>query len=61
MGTLWSLATVIGPLLLAGVILWALLRNRRRERPEDIAVSERAAHDLRDQIDREDKSTSHTH
>ena len=59
MGTLWSLLTVIGPLLLAAVILWALLRNRTSRADE--ARSERAAHELRDQIDREDKSTSHMH
>ena len=61
MGTLWSLLTVIGPLLLAGAILWALLRNRARERPEDIARSEQGARELRDRIDHEDKSTSHMH
>ena len=59
MGSLWSVLTVIGPLLLAAVILWALFRNRAARR--DVDVSERGAHDLRDRIDREDKSTSHMH
>ena len=40
-GLNWSIMTIVGPLLLAGVILWALLRNRRATR-SDIDRTERA-------------------
>jgi hypothetical protein len=31
-GGMWGLINIIGPLLLAAVLLWALLRNRRSRR-----------------------------
>ena len=54
MGSLWSLATIIGPFLLAAAILWALMRNRKRHAPEDIARTEAATHRLYDRQDAED-------
>ncbi len=54
MGNLWGLATILGPLLLAVVIAWALMRNRKRETPEDVARTEAATHRLYEQEDRED-------
>jgi hypothetical protein len=33
----WTLLTIIGPALLAVAILWALLRNRRSRRTDQIA------------------------
>lgn len=54
MGNLWALATFVGPVLLAAVILWALMRNRQRDQPEDVARTEAATHKLYEQEDRED-------
>jgi predicted MFS family arabinose efflux permease len=33
----WTLLTIVGPALLAVAILWALLRNKRSRRTDDIA------------------------
>jgi hypothetical protein len=33
----WTLLTIVGPAILAVVILWALLRNRRSRRTDQIA------------------------
>ena len=43
-GASWGLITIIGPILLFGVLLWAVLRNRKSRR--DIGRSERATRDL---------------
>jgi hypothetical protein len=40
----WTLLTIIGPALLAVVILWALLRNRASKSSRD--RTERATHEL---------------
>jgi hypothetical protein len=53
-GSLWSLATILGPILLAAAIVWALMRNRRRDTPQDVARTEAATHELYDRIDAED-------
>ena len=54
MGDLWSLVTVLGPILLAAAIVWAIMRNRKHDAPEDIARTDAATHRLYDQIDAED-------
>lgn len=54
MGNLWGVATVIGPLLLGVVILWAVMRNRKRETPQDLARTEAATHRLYEEEDRDD-------
>lgn len=54
MGNLWGVATILGPILLAAAILWALMRNRKRETPQDVARTEAATHRLYEQEDRED-------
>lgn len=54
MGNLWSLATILGPILLAAAIIWAIMRNRRQS-PAEIERSERAVHELRDREDRDDR------
>ena len=41
----WAIMTIVGPLLLALVVLWAFLRNRKPRRDE-IDRTERATHDL---------------
>ena len=48
-GGLWAIMNIVGPLLLAAVLLWALLRNRKKSRPSDVERSERATHDLYDE------------
>lgn len=54
MGNLWSLATFLGPILLAAAILWAITRNRR-QRPSEIERSERAVHEFRDREDQDSR------
>ena len=44
-GFSWSLLTIVGPILLFIVILWAVLRNRRAK-PEDIERTEQATREL---------------
>ena len=53
MGWLWTLITILGPLLLIGAIIWAVLRNRNPSRSE-IERSERGARELREKLERED-------
>ena len=53
MGNLWAVATFLGPVLLAAVILWAIARNRK-QRPEEIVRTERATHEEYMREDRED-------
>ena len=43
---LWPIITVVGPVLLIGVVVWLTLRNRRA-RPGEIARAEQGARDLR--------------
>lgn len=49
---IWSLVTVVGPVLLIVAIVWAFLRNRRASRAE-IERSEQGARRLREQLERE--------
>jgi hypothetical protein len=48
-GANWAILNIVGPLLLAVVLLWALLRNRKAKSRDQIERSERATHDLYDQ------------
>jgi hypothetical protein len=41
----WAIINIVGPLLLAAVLLWVLLRNRKTRR-SDIDRSEQATRDL---------------
>ncbi|MDB5683592.1 MAG: hypothetical protein JWM38_2162 [Sphingomonas bacterium] len=52
--SLWGLLTVVGPILLAAVLLWALLHNRRTRAEND--RTEAATHELYERTDREDKN-----
>lgn len=47
---LWPIITVVGPILLVIVLIWAVVRNRYAR--ADIARTERAARELREDIDR---------
>ncbi|HLL29944.1 MAG TPA: hypothetical protein VK403_03005 [Allosphingosinicella sp.] len=44
-GGSWGIITIIGPLLLAAVLLWALLRNRKSRR-SDANRTEQGTRDL---------------
>ena len=50
----WTLLTIVGPALLAVVILWALLRNRGTKAEED--RTEEATHRLYDEEEAERRS-----
>jgi hypothetical protein len=43
----WGLQTIVGALILAAVLLWAVLRNKRSKVDPD--RTERATHDLYDE------------
>lgn len=51
-GWLWSLATILGPILLMAAIVYAILRNRSGSRAE-VKRAERGAVDLRKDLDRD--------
>ncbi len=55
MGELWSLLTVLGPILIGLVLIWAIIRNRRQRTMRCEARTEAGTHDLYDQLDREDR------
>ncbi len=44
-GFSWTLLTILGPILLFVVLLWAVLRNRKAK-PGEIERTERATHEL---------------
>jgi len=49
-GWLWTLITILGPLLLIGVLIWAFARNRH-PRPGEIARAEQGARELRAELE----------
>lgn len=51
----WGLATIIGPIVLVGVIAWALLRNKKDSSAADLERTERATEKLYDRADAEDE------
>ena len=53
MGWLWTLITIVGPILLIGAIVWAWLRTKG-PRPEEIARAERGARELREELEEEE-------
>ena len=49
-GGSWGLVTIVGPLILALVLLWVVIRSfRRREGGDEIDRTEKATHDLYDE------------
>jgi len=52
-GSLWSLVTILGPILLMGAIIWAWLRNRNPA-PGEIARAERGARELREELEEDE-------
>ncbi|MBC7985902.1 MAG: hypothetical protein H7X93_04425 [Sphingomonadaceae bacterium] len=54
MSEYWWIITIVGPILLLAALIWAFTRNRGSKVSEE--ASDRAAHRLRDEIDREDEA-----
>jgi hypothetical protein len=52
-GWLWTLITILGPLLLIAAIVWAYLRNRNPS-PGEIARADRGARELRQELEEEE-------
>jgi len=52
-GWMWTLITILGPLLLIGLIVWATLRNRNPSR-EEIVRADRGARELREELEEEE-------
>jgi cbb3-type cytochrome oxidase subunit 3 len=52
-GWMWTLITILGPLLLIAAVVWAYLRNRNPSR-EEIARAERGARELREELEEEE-------
>jgi len=42
----WAILNIVGPLLIVIVLAWAMLKNRKKSRPEDIEPTERATREL---------------
>lgn len=57
MGWLWSLATVLGPILFIVVVGWAIMRNRAAS-PQNRARSEQGARELREEINEDARRES---
>lgn len=53
---IWGFVIIGGPILLGLVIAFALYRNKARRSKTSVDVTERAARELREQLDREDAS-----
>ena len=50
---IWSLVTIVGPILLIGAIIWAYLANRSAGR-RNFERAERGAREVREEIARDD-------
>ena len=50
---IWPIVTVLGPILLIGVLIWAFVRNRRSASRAEIERAERGARELREEIEEE--------
>jgi len=51
-GGLWGLATIVGPILLIAVIIWAMMRNRGGTKRE-VDRAEQGAVQLREELDQD--------
>ncbi|HYD24573.1 MAG TPA: hypothetical protein VEB68_07230 [Croceibacterium sp.] len=52
-GWLWTLITILGPILLIAAIVWAWLRNKGGSRGE-VARAERGAREVREEIEQDE-------
>jgi len=50
---IWSLVTIVGPILLIGAIIWAYLVNRSGSQ-RDIGRAERGARELRRELEEDE-------
>ena len=50
---IWSIAIIVGPILLIAVLIWAYFRNRASASRGEIARAERGTRELREQIEEE--------
>ncbi|OJY68569.1 MAG: hypothetical protein BGP16_04785 [Sphingobium sp. 66-54] len=55
-GTLWTIVTIGGPILLGLALLYAILSNRFRRNKAPREVTERAAKELHEELNEEDKA-----
>lgn len=55
MGGLWSIMTIVGPIVLALVLIYALLKNRRHSGRAEIERTEQATRRLQEEIARDEK------
>jgi hypothetical protein len=56
MGAIWGLVTIVGPIVFAVVLLYALLRNKFQKKQPPKSVSERGARRLHEELNREGES-----
>ena len=54
-GILYALFTIGGPILLAAVLIFVMMSNRKHRTPEELARTEAATRELHRQMDAEDK------
>ena len=54
MGGLWAIMTILGPVLLGLILLYALIRNRRHRSRKEIERTEQATRRLHEQTAREE-------
>ena len=52
-GPEWGILTILGPILIVVVLLWAILRNRKAKTPGSVERTERATHELYDEEETE--------
>jgi plastocyanin domain-containing protein len=53
MSSLWSLATILGPILLIGFIIWAFVKNCQAP-DSTVRKAEEGARELREELDQEE-------
>ena len=53
-GSLWPIATIVGPIVLLLALVWVIVRNRQSKTSRD--VTERATHELYQAEDRDAKA-----
>ena len=53
MGWLWTLITILGPILLIGAIVWAYLRNKNAGRA-NFERAELGAREVREEIEKDE-------
>lgn len=56
MSIYWVVISCLGVVALGVVIAIAMIANGKHEKPAEMAKTERAAHELRDEIDRDDEA-----